>query len=96
MPQNDILHTTLTVDKALDYAARLRLPASVTAEERKRRIATVLDTVSMNTETIRKTRIGDLSGGQRKRVSIASELLANPKMIYLDEATSGPSSVARP
>ena len=89
VPQNDILHTTLTVEKALDYSARLRLPASVTTEERKQRIAAVLDTVSMNTETIRKTRVGDLSGGQRKRVSIAAELLADPKMIYLDEATSG-------
>lgn len=89
VPQNDILHTTLTVEKALDYAARLRLPSGITREERKRRIAAVLDTVSMNTETIRRTRVGDLSGGQRKRVSIAAELLADPKLIYLDEATSG-------
>jgi ABC transport system ATP-binding/permease protein len=89
VPQNDILHTTLTVEKALDYAARLRLPASLTAEERRNRVAAVLDTVSMNTDVIRKTRIADLSGGQRKRVSIAAELLADPKMIYLDEATSG-------
>ncbi|MBT7189173.1 MAG: ABC transporter permease, partial [Anaerolineae bacterium] len=89
VPQNDILHMSLTVEKALDYTARLRLPASIDAEERKKRIATVLDTVSMNTETIRKTRIGNLSGGQRKRVSIAAELLADPKLIYLDEATSG-------
>jgi ABC transport system ATP-binding/permease protein len=89
VPQNDILHTTLTVEKALEYVARLRLPANVTADERRQRIASVLDTVSMNTETIRKTRIGDLSGGQRKRVSIAAELLADPKLIFLDEATSG-------
>lgn len=89
VPQNDILHTTLTVEKALDYAARLRLPSHVTAAERNQRIAAVLDTVSMNSETIRKTRIGNLSGGQRKRVSIAAELLADPKLIYLDEATSG-------
>lgn len=89
VPQNDILHTALTVEKALDYAARLRLPASVPAAERKQRIAAVLETVSMNTETIRKTRISNLSGGQRKRVSIAAELLADPKLIYLDEATSG-------
>lgn len=89
VPQNDILHTTLTVEKALDYVAQLRLPSNITASERRGRIAAVLDTVSMNTETIRKTRIGDLSGGQRKRVSIAAELLADPKLIYLDEATSG-------
>ncbi len=89
VPQNDILHMSLTVEKALDYTARLRLPASVDVDERKKRISAVLETVSMNTETIRKTRIGNLSGGQRKRVSIAAELLADPKLIYLDEATSG-------
>ncbi|MBT3322667.1 MAG: FHA domain-containing protein [Anaerolineae bacterium] len=89
VPQNDILHTMLTVEKALDYTVRLRLPASINADERNRRIETVLETVSMNTETIRKTHIGNLSGGQRKRVSIAAELLADPKLIYLDEATSG-------
>jgi ABC transport system ATP-binding/permease protein len=89
VPQSDILHTSLTVEKALDYAARLRLPSSLIPEERKRRIEAVLDTVAMNTEAIRRTRISDLSGGQRKRVSIAAELLADPKLIYLDEATSG-------
>ncbi|MDX1378316.1 MAG: FHA domain-containing protein, partial [Anaerolineales bacterium] len=89
VPQSDILHTSLTVEKALDYAARLRLPANLTLDERMRRIDAVLDTVSMNTETIRKTRISNLSGGQRKRVSIAAELLADPKLIFLDEATSG-------
>lgn len=89
VPQNDILHTSLTVEKALEYTAKLRLPASVGKEERDRRISAVLETVSMNTEIIRGNRIGTLSGGQRKRVSIAAELLADPKLIYLDEATSG-------
>ncbi len=89
VPQSDILHTSLTVEKALDYAARLRLPSNLTPDERRSRIDAVLDTVSMNTEAIRKTRIANLSGGQRKRVSIAAELLADPKLIYLDEATSG-------
>lgn len=89
VPQSDILHTSLTVEKALDYASRLRLPPNLTPSERTRRIETVLDTVAMNTEAIRKTRISNLSGGQRKRVSIAAELLADPKLIYLDEATSG-------
>jgi ABC-type multidrug transport system ATPase subunit/pSer/pThr/pTyr-binding forkhead associated (FHA) protein len=89
VPQSDILHTSLTVEKALDYAARLRLPSNLSLDERMRRIDMVLDTVSMNTEAIRKTRISHLSGGQHKRVSIAAELLADPKLIFLDEATSG-------
>lgn len=89
VPQSDILHTSLTVEKALDYATRLRLPSNLSHDERMRRIDMVLDTVSMNTEAIRKTRISNLSGGQRKRVSIAAELLADPKLIFLDEATSG-------
>ncbi|MBC8506553.1 MAG: FHA domain-containing protein [Anaerolineales bacterium] len=89
VPQSDILHSMLTVEKALDYAARLRLPSDISKAERSKRISEVLDTVSMNTDTIRSTRISNLSGGQRKRVSIAAELLADPKLIYLDEATSG-------
>ena len=89
VPQSDILHSMLTVEKALDYAARLRLPSDISKAEREKRISEVLDTVSMNTETIRKTRVSNLSGGQRKRVSIAAELLADPKLSYLDEATSG-------
>jgi ABC transport system ATP-binding/permease protein len=89
VPQNDILHPSLTVERGLDYAAKLRLPTGLSRDERKHRIDTVLETVAMNTDTIRNTRISDLSGGQRKRVSIAAELLADPKLIYLDEATSG-------
>jgi ABC transport system ATP-binding/permease protein len=89
VPQSDILHTSLTVDKALNYTAKLRLPSDVSAEERTHRIAEVLETVSMNTKTIRNTQVSNLSGGQRKRVSIAAELLADPQLIYLDEATSG-------
>lgn len=89
VPQSDILHTSLTVEKALDYAARLRLPSDVGGAERKQRIAKVLETVGMDTEKVRKTRISNLSGGQRKRVSIAAELLAEPKLFFLDEPTSG-------
>ncbi len=89
VPQFDILHSTLTVDKALGYAAQLRLPSDLTAAERIQRIETVLETVSMADPVVRSTRIGNLSGGQRKRVSIAAELLADPRLIYLDEATSG-------
>jgi ABC transport system ATP-binding/permease protein len=87
VPRPDILHASLTVERALNYAARLRLPANLTPEERKSRIDAALDTVSMNTAAICKTRISNLSSGQRKRVSIAAELLADPKLIYLDEVT---------
>lgn len=89
VPQADIIHLALTVEQALSFAARLRLPADVSAKERQERISRALETVGMNTDVLRKTKIGDLSGGQRKRVSIATELLADPKLIYLDEATSG-------
>ena len=89
VPQADILHTALTVERALDYSAQLRLPPDTTAAERQKRIAAALDTVGLNTDVIRRTRIGQLSGGQRKRVSIAAELLADPKLFLLDEPTSG-------
>ncbi len=89
VPQADILHPSLTVEKALEFAASLRLPANLTPGERLSCIDAVLNTVSMNTDAVRKTRITDLSAGERKHVSIAVELLADPKLIYLDEATSG-------
>ncbi len=89
VPNSAILHVTLTVETALDYAARLRLPANLTAEERRSRIEAVLETVSMNLPAIKNTRIANLSAEQHKRISIAAELLADPKLIYLDEITSG-------
>ncbi len=91
VPQTDTPagHASLTVEKTLDYAARLRLPPSLTPSERARRIDAALETVSMNTDIIRRTRVSDLSRDGRKRVSIAVELLTDPKIIYLDEAMSG-------
>ena len=87
VPQDDILHVTLTVTRALHHAARLRLPPDTTEPELERRIARVLDQVDMTDHADK--RIDQLSGGQRKRVSIASELLAEPLLLFLDEPTSG-------
>lgn len=89
VPQSDILHSKLSVERALDYATILRLPPDTSKDERENRISDVLETVNMNTDVIRQTRIKNLSGGQRKRISIAAELLADPKLLYLDEPTSG-------
>ena len=87
VPQNDIVHNDLTVERALYYAARFRLPSDFTDEQIEQRIKDVLEDVEM---TARRTLlIKKLSGGQRKRVSIALELLANPGIFFLDEPTSG-------
>ncbi|MBN1874989.1 MAG: FHA domain-containing protein [Anaerolineae bacterium] len=87
VPQDDILHKELTVASALRYAAELRLPSDTTLQEREQRIKEVLHQVEMVGHE--DTAIGDLSGGQRKRISIAMELLADPKLFFLDEPTSG-------
>jgi ABC-type multidrug transport system ATPase subunit len=87
VPQEDIVHRELTVERALYYAARLRLPSDMTNEQIQRRIDEVLEDVEVSER--RKLLISALSGGQRKRVSIALELLANPSVFFLDEPTSG-------
>ena len=87
VPQDDIIHRDLTVERALYYAAKLRLPDDFTEEQIKQRIEEVLDDVEIKGR--RNLLVSKLSGGQRKRVSIALELLANPSVFFLDEPTSG-------
>ncbi len=87
VPQDDIVHRDLTVERALYYAAKLRLPSDFTEDQIKQRINEVLEDVEMTAR--RKLLVKKLSGGQRKRVSIALELLANPSLFFLDEPTSG-------
>lgn len=87
VPQDDILHKELTVRKALKYAAKLRFPADTTPTERDARIDEVLRELKLDIHKGKK--ITSLSGGQRKRVSVALELLTKPSLIFLDEPTSG-------
>ncbi|HLW01758.1 MAG TPA: FHA domain-containing protein [Ktedonobacterales bacterium] len=87
VPQDDIVHRDLTVERALYYAAKIRLPRDFTDEHIWQRIAEVLEDVELTER--RGLLIKKLSGGQRKRVSIALELLANPSLFFLDEPTSG-------
>jgi ABC-type multidrug transport system ATPase subunit/pSer/pThr/pTyr-binding forkhead associated (FHA) protein len=87
VPQDEIIHRDLTVERALFYAAKLRLPSDFSDEQIQQRIDEVLDEVEMRHR--RTLLIKRLSGGQRKRVSIALELLANPSVFFLDEPTSG-------
>lgn len=87
VPQDDILHKELTVTKALSYAAKLRFPSDTTEAERTARIHEVLAELKLDIHKDKK--VTSLSGGQRKRVSVALELLTKPSLIFLDEPTSG-------
>jgi ABC-type multidrug transport system ATPase subunit len=86
VPQDEIVHPLLTVDEALAYAARLRLP-----DADQREVQSTVDRVlaELSLEPHRSTRIGNLSGGQRKRVGVGSELLNRPSLLFLDEPTTG-------
>ncbi|MCV2491558.1 ATP-binding cassette domain-containing protein [Geodermatophilus sp. YIM 151500] len=87
VPQDDILHPQLTVSRALSHAARLRFSTDVPREDRERRIAEVLGELGLADQA--SQRISSLSGGQRKRTSVALELLTRPSLLFLDEPTSG-------
>ena len=84
VPQDDIIHMNLSVEEVLRYAAQLRLPPDIDV---KAVVDRALIDISMDHR--RTASIENLSGGQRKRVSIGVELLANPKLFFLDEPTSG-------
>ena len=87
VPQDDVVHGQLTVNQALMYAAELRLPPDTTKADRAQVVAQVLEELEMTRHA--DTRVDKLSGGQRKRASVAMELLTGPSLLILDEPTSG-------
>ena len=87
VPQQDIVHENLTLISMLRYVAKLRLSDTFTKEERNKRISDVIAMVELGQhedDLIRK-----MSGGQKKRASIAVELISNPSLFFLDEPSSG-------
>jgi ABC transport system ATP-binding/permease protein len=87
VPQDDIIHRELTVYRTLYYVARLRLSRDVSTAEIDQIVNEVMDVTGLSER--RDVPVGQLSGGQRKRVSIAVELITKPSVIFLDEPTSG-------
>ncbi|MDH3494704.1 MAG: FHA domain-containing protein, partial [Acidobacteriota bacterium] len=87
VPQDEILYPGLKVSDTLYYIAKLRLSRDVSLSEIDQIIDEVLDVTGLTEK--RDVPIEELSGGQRKRVSIAVELITKPSVIYLDEPTSG-------
>lgn len=87
VPQDDIIHRELTVYRTLYYVAKLRLSRDVTSDEVDQIINEVMDVTGLSER--RDVPVSQLSGGQRKRVSIAVELITKPSIIFLDEPTSG-------
>lgn len=87
VPQRDILHEELSVENALEYTARLRLPTDTSQEEIRAQIGELLESVGLQEH--RSKPIAVLSGGQRRRASLANELISNPSILFLDEVTSG-------
>lgn len=87
VPQDDIVHRELPLSRTLRYAAELRLPAGTPEEELAGAVRRVLADLGLT--EVAEQRVGLLSGGERKRASIAVELLTRPQVLFLDEPTSG-------
>ncbi|MEA2496712.1 MAG: transport system ATP-binding/permease protein [Thermoleophilaceae bacterium] len=87
VPQQDVVHDTLTVEQALEYAGELRFAPDVDENERTTRIDEVI--AELGLEPCRSLPIRRLSGGQRRRVSVGIELITKPSLLILDEPTSG-------
>ena len=87
VPQQDLMRGNDTVLMTLEDAAKLRLPESVKHREKKKRVQEVLESFGLS--MLANTLVDKLSGGQRKRLSIAMEFISDPTLFILDEPDSG-------
>ena len=87
VPRYDLLHPALTIEQALGYAAELRLPPGTSADHRRQRVHWALD--EMKLSLLRTIQVSNLTAEQRKRASMAMELLTGPSLLVLDEPTAG-------
>ena len=92
VPHHDLLHPQLTLEQALRYAAELRLPPSTSADRRREAVRSVLE--KMGLSALRTVKAGKLTVEQRKRASLAVELLTEPSLLVFDEPTAGLDSAA--
>lgn len=95
--QDDLLYPMLTVEETLMYSAEFRLPRSLSASQKKTRVQTLIDQLGLRRAA--KTIIGDeghrgVSGGERRRVSIGTDIIHDPIVLFLDEPTSGLDSTS--
>lgn len=87
VPQQPAVFSNLSVRECLEWVARLRLAPDSTPEERAARVHSVISAMALDQDADKQ--VSDLSGGQKKRVSTAMELLSDPMLLVLDEPTSG-------
>ena len=87
VPRYDLLHPALTIEQALGYAAELRLPRGTSADQRRQRVHWALDEMKLG--LLRTVQVSNLTAEQRKRASMALELLTRPSLLVLDEPTAG-------
>lgn len=90
--QDDIISGTLTVKENIMFSANIRLPSNVSYNERKERVKRIIQELGLI--SCADTRVGTeflrgISGGERKRTCIGMELVLEPKILFLDEPTTG-------